>query len=76
MQQWKMYILSCIWGPLLVAQIVLVFIFGIFNEAGLDILIYAGWVIWAISVVFGLFPIFVFKRKESKIRLSIIFGKL
>jgi len=63
MKQWKMYILSCIWGPLLVAQIVLVFIFGIFNEAGFDEVMYVGWVIWAISVIFGFLPIFIFKRK-------------
>lgn len=63
MKQWKLYILSCIWGPLLVVQIILVFIFGIFNEAGFDLVMYAGWVIWAISVIFGFFPILIFKRK-------------
>jgi protein-S-isoprenylcysteine O-methyltransferase Ste14 len=63
MKQWKMYILSCVWGPLLITQIILVFIFGIFNEAGLDVVMYVGWVIWAISVIFGFLPIFTFKRK-------------
>jgi protein-S-isoprenylcysteine O-methyltransferase Ste14 len=63
MKQWKMYILSCVWGPVLITQIILVFIFGIFNEAGLDVVMYVGWVIWAISVIFGFLPIFTFKRK-------------
>ena len=63
MKKWKMYVLSCIWGPLLVIQIILVFIFGIFNEAGFDELMYVGWMIWTISVIFGFLPIFVFKRK-------------
>ena len=63
MKQWRKYILSCIWGPLLVAQVILVFICGIFNEAGLDVVLYLGWVIWAISVVLAWMPIFTLKRK-------------
>ena len=63
MKQWKIYILSCIYGPLLIVQIVSVFMFGIFYEARFDLVMYAGWVIWAISVIFGFLPIFVFKRK-------------
>lgn len=63
MKQWRIYILSCIWGPLLVVQIILVFVFGIFNEAGFDEVMYVGWLIWAISVIFGFLPIFTFKRK-------------
>ena len=63
MKKWKTYIFTCIWGPFLIAQIVLVFIFGTVNKAGLNILMYAGWVIWAISVVLGWLPIFVLKRK-------------
>jgi len=51
------------WGPVLVAQIILVFVFGIFNQAGFDEVMYIGWVIWAISVIFGFLPIFTFKRK-------------
>ncbi|MGB3477620.1 MAG: isoprenylcysteine carboxylmethyltransferase family protein [bacterium] len=65
MKQWKSYILSCIWGPLLIAQIVLVFIFGFINEAGLSILKYAGYVLWAISAILGWLPILVLKKKGS-----------
>lgn len=63
MKEWKKYVLSCIWGPLLAVQIILVFICGIFNEAGLDVVLYLGWMIWAISVVLGWMPIFILKRK-------------
>lgn len=63
MKQWKEFILSCIWGPLLVVQIILTFLFGMVNEAGLDVIMYIGWVIWAFSVVLGWMPILVLKRK-------------
>jgi len=63
MKHWKKYFLSCIYSPLLIAQLVLVLIFGRFNEAGLDVVMYVGWVIWAMSVVFGFVPIFILKRK-------------
>jgi len=65
MKQWQNYILWCIWGPLFIAQIILVFVFGVFNQAGFDEVMYLGWVIWAISVIFGFLPIFTFKRKGS-----------
>ena len=60
---WREYILSCIWGPLLAAQIILVFVFGKYNEAGLDVVSYLGWAVWALSVVFGWMPIIALKRK-------------
>ena len=63
MKNWKNYILSCIWGLLLVAQIVLVLVFKKFNEDGSDVVMYIGWMVWAISVIFGWMPIFVLKRK-------------
>jgi protein-S-isoprenylcysteine O-methyltransferase Ste14 len=63
MEKWKTYILSCIWVPSFVAQIVLVLVLGRFNEMELDEVMYAGWVIWTFSVIFGIIPIFTFKRK-------------
>jgi protein-S-isoprenylcysteine O-methyltransferase Ste14 len=60
---WREYVLSCIWGSLLAAQIVLVLVFGKYNEAGMDVVMYLGWVVWAVSVVFGWLPILVLKRK-------------
>jgi protein-S-isoprenylcysteine O-methyltransferase Ste14 len=63
MKQWKKYILSCIWGPLLVVQIILVFVFGLVNKAGFDVLKYAGYVIWMLSAILGWLPILTLKRK-------------
>lgn len=45
------------------AQIVLVLFLGRYNIAGLDVVMWTGWVIWAFSVVFGFLPIFQFRRK-------------
>ena len=61
--EWKTFILSCIWGPLLMGQIILVIFLGKANEAGLDLVFFTGWAIWVISVIFGFLPIFTFKRK-------------
>lgn len=63
MNEWRKYVLSYIWGSALIAQILLVFVFGRFNEAGWNVLFYLGWVIWAISVLFGFLPMFTLKRK-------------
>ncbi|OPY29969.1 MAG: hypothetical protein A4E27_00089 [Methanobacterium sp. PtaU1.Bin242] len=62
MDNYKTYILCCIWSPLLVIQFILVFLFGLCNEAGLSILLYLGWLIWAVSVIFGFLPIIVLKK--------------
>jgi len=63
MKYWKKYILSYIWGALLVAQILLVFVFSMNNQNGLRVLKYVGWICWAVSVILGWLPIFIFKRK-------------
>ena len=63
MSHWKDYILSCIWGPLLVAQIILVLFLGFYNEAGINVLLYIGWIIWVLSIIFGWLPIFVLKKQ-------------
>ncbi|NYT11381.1 MAG: isoprenylcysteine carboxylmethyltransferase family protein [Methanomassiliicoccales archaeon] len=63
MKKRKMHILSCVWSPLLVAQFVIVFFLGIFNEAELDLVMYVGWVIWVISLILGWLPIFILKRR-------------
>ncbi len=39
------------------------FIFGVYLEADLDPLMYAGWIVWAISVIFGFLPIIVLKKR-------------
>ncbi|MGC9516401.1 MAG: methyltransferase family protein [Methanomicrobiales archaeon] len=63
MENWKSYILSFIWGPLLVIQFLLVFLLGFVNEAGLNLVMYAGWIVWVISLIFGWLPIIVLKRE-------------
>jgi protein-S-isoprenylcysteine O-methyltransferase Ste14 len=47
----------------LAAQIILVFVFGKYNEAGIGVMMVMGWVAWALSIVFGWMPILVLKRK-------------
>ncbi len=63
MKKWREYILSCIWGPLLVLQTILVLVFGKVSKTQIDEVVYAGLVIWVISLIFGWMPIFVLKRK-------------
>ncbi|HDS06809.1 MAG TPA: DUF1295 domain-containing protein, partial [Bacteroides sp.] len=58
-----MKILSWIWSPILVAQIILVLFMGRYNVAELDAVMWTGWAIWAISVLFGFMPIFQFRKK-------------
>ena len=72
------YILLAIWCPLFVGQIILVFIFGKYNESGLDVFLYIGWIVWGFSVVLGWWPILIFKRKggvrrgESYVRTTVL----
>jgi protein-S-isoprenylcysteine O-methyltransferase Ste14 len=63
MRNWKFWILSCIWGPLLIGQFVLVFAFKQYNKAGLDVVLYVGFAIWIISAVLGWLPIFALKKR-------------
>jgi len=58
----KEIILSCIYGPLIVLQLVLFFFFY-YNYLGIDILAYIGWILWILSIVFGILPIYTFRKK-------------
>jgi len=62
-EPWQKMVLSCIYSPLLIAQIVLVLFLGRFNVYGLDGLMYLGWAVWVLSLVFGFLPIFIFKAR-------------
>jgi len=62
MKHWNKYILSIVWSSLLLTQILLVFVFGMNNNAGLRVLRLTGWIVWALSVVLGWLPIFILKR--------------
>ena len=59
---WKDLILSCIYSPLIVLQLVLFFFFY-YNHLGIDILAYIGWIVWALSAIFGILPIYTFRSK-------------
>lgn len=61
MKHWKKYVLSTVWSSLLIAQIILVFVFGMNNIEGLQALRLAGWIAWALSVVLGWLPVFILK---------------
>ncbi len=58
---WKDIVLSCIYTPLMILQLVLFFIYS--NHLGIDILAYIGLFIWVLSAVFGIVPIYTFRRK-------------
>jgi protein-S-isoprenylcysteine O-methyltransferase Ste14 len=63
MQRWKRYVWPVVWGAwtiLAVSQIILAFFFHI---EGIQALRYLGWIIWAVSAVFGWMPIFVLRKK-------------
>ena len=61
----KKFILSYIWGFLLLTQIVLVFVFAKISEDRISVITYTGLVTWGLSAVFGWLPIFIFKRKAG-----------
>lgn len=58
---WKDLVLSCIYGPLIILQLVLFFLFN--NYLGIDVLAYIGLAIWTLSAVFGLLPIYTFRKR-------------
>lgn len=63
MKHWNKFILSYIWSSLLLAQILLVFVFGMNNKAGLQVIKIVGYIVWVLSAIFGWLPILIFKRK-------------
>lgn len=59
---WKDIVLSCIYSPLMVFQFVL-FFFSYQNYMGINLLLYIGLVLWILSVIFGIMPMYTFKKK-------------
>lgn len=59
---WRDVALACVYTPLIILQFVLFFFFY-YNHLGLDFLAYTGWVLWALSIVFGLVPMIEFRRR-------------
>ncbi len=54
------FLLPSIAGALTVTQIILAFFF---NQPGLEVLKWAGWICWWTGVVFSMLPIITFRRK-------------
>jgi len=61
MHKLRTYGLITIAATLLVAQYVLTFF--VYNTPGIPVLQWLGWVIWLISVIFGVGPIFILRQK-------------
>lgn len=58
---WKDWIASCIYGVAMILQMVNAF-FN-YNDLGLDLVANVGWLVMAVSGVFGWMPIFIFRKK-------------
>ena len=59
---WKDLVLSSIYGPMMVLQLVLFFFFYQ-NYLGLDFVVYLGFFLWSLSIVFGFLPMQEFRKK-------------
>ncbi|WP_455392294.1 methyltransferase family protein [[Eubacterium] cellulosolvens] len=59
---WKDYISSSIYTVLIIFQFILFFFFY-YNYYGFDFLVYIGWVIWILSIIFGFLPMYTFRKK-------------
>jgi protein-S-isoprenylcysteine O-methyltransferase Ste14 len=58
---WRDWILSCIYGSILIFQ--MVFTYFNYNHMGLDNIANAGWLVMTVSAIFGWMPIYTFRRK-------------
>ena len=58
---WKDLILSCIYGPLMILQLLLFFLYN--NYLDVDVLAYFGLALWVLSGVFGILPIYTFRKR-------------
>jgi len=59
---WRDFITAAIYSPLIVIQFILTF-FYYQNHYELDILMYAGIIVWILSAILGIAPIIIFKRR-------------
>ncbi len=63
METWKDYLSSSIAGIFTIAQLICFFFFQI--AAGSSVLRILGWLTWAISVLFGVLPILIFRKQAG-----------
>ncbi len=59
---WKDLVLASIYSPLMVLQLVLFFFFYQ-NYLGFDLMVYVGTFLWVLSAMFGILPIYEFRKK-------------
>jgi len=58
---WKEAIIMCLWGPLLLIQLIQTFFIN--NFLGLTPIFIVGLIIWGLSIYFGFVPFFTFKKR-------------
>ena len=59
---WKDFITASIYSPLIVIQFILaIFFYG--NYYNMDMILYAGYVVWIFSIFFAIMPIVILKRR-------------
>ncbi len=63
MDSWKDYLSSSIAGGFTIAQLICFFFFQ--NDAGNPVIRILGWIIWGISVIFGVLPIIIFRKQAG-----------
>ena len=59
---WQGAVLACIYTPTMILQFVLFFFFY-YNHMGIDVLLYVGWFLWGLSIIFGIVPMHTFRKK-------------
>ena len=62
-ESWRSYISASIAGALTFAQLVCFFFLEI--DPGYPVLRILGWILWLISLIFGILPIYVFRKKAG-----------
>jgi protein-S-isoprenylcysteine O-methyltransferase Ste14 len=59
---WKEYVTASIYSPLIVIQFILaLFFYG--NYYNLDLILYAGYIVWMFSIFFAIAPIVILKKR-------------
>lgn len=62
-ESWRSYVSSSIYGALTLAQLICFFFF--YNDAGYQVFRILGWILWLISSIFGILPIYIFRRSAG-----------
>lgn len=62
-ESWIAYVPLPIAGALIFAQLICFFFF--YNDAGYPVFRILGWIIWVLSLIFGILPIYIFRKKAG-----------